>query len=71
VEPYADGDGYGFANRDAVSLHLSLDSGHGPEADHQHVGTAYLHVEDADALYEEWAGCARTWRPRTVSRSPR
>jgi Ser/Thr protein kinase RdoA (MazF antagonist) len=55
VEPYADGDGYGFAERDEVSLHLSLDEGHGPEADHQHVGTAYLYVEDADTLYDEWA----------------
>jgi Ser/Thr protein kinase RdoA (MazF antagonist) len=55
VEPYADGDGYGFAERDEVSLHLSLDEGHGPGADHQHVGTAYLYVEDADALYDEWA----------------
>ena len=59
VEPYADGDGdgygYGFAERDEVSLHLSLDEGHGPEADHQHVGTAYLYVGDADALYDEWA----------------
>jgi Ser/Thr protein kinase RdoA (MazF antagonist) len=55
VEPYADGDGYGFAGRDGVSLHLSLDEGHGPEADHRHVGTAYLYVEDADALYDEWA----------------
>jgi Ser/Thr protein kinase RdoA (MazF antagonist) len=55
VEPYADGDGYGFAERDEVSLHLSLDQGHGPEADHEHVGTAYLYVEDADALYGEWA----------------
>ena len=54
VKPYADG-GYGFAERDEVSLHLSLDEGHGPEADHQHVGTAYLYVEDADALYDEWA----------------
>jgi hypothetical protein len=44
-------DGYGFADRDEVSLHLSLDEGHGPEADHQHVGTAYLYVEDADALW--------------------
>jgi Ser/Thr protein kinase RdoA (MazF antagonist) len=55
VEPYADGDEYGFAERGKVSLHLSLDEGHGPEADHQHVGTAYLYVEDADALYDEWA----------------
>jgi Ser/Thr protein kinase RdoA (MazF antagonist) len=55
VQPYADGDGYGFAERDGVSLHLSLDEGHGPGADHEHVGTAYLYVEDADALYDEWA----------------
>jgi Ser/Thr protein kinase RdoA (MazF antagonist) len=57
VEPSADGegDGYGFAQRDEVSLHLSLDGGHGPEVGHQHVGTAYLHIEDADALYDEWA----------------
>ena len=55
VKPYADGDGYGFAERDGVSLHLSLDEGHGPDADHQHVGTAYLYAEDADALYDEWA----------------
>jgi len=55
VGVYADGDGYGFAGRDEVSLHLSLDEEHGPRADHQHVGTAYLYVEDADALYDEWA----------------
>ena len=53
VNAYADE--YGFADRDEVSLHLSLDEGHGPEADHHHVGTAYLYVEDADALYHEWA----------------
>jgi hypothetical protein len=55
VKPYADGDGYGFAGPDEVSLHLSLDEGHGPEAGPQHVGAAYLYVEDADALYDEWA----------------
>jgi Ser/Thr protein kinase RdoA (MazF antagonist) len=55
VAAYADGDGYGFAERDGVSLHLSLDEGHRPEAGHQHVGAAYLYVEDADALYDEWA----------------
>src|SRR5580700_7701369 len=42
VEPYADEDGYGFAGRDEVSLHLSLDEGHGPGAGHQHVGTACM-----------------------------
>jgi len=62
VEPYAGEQGYGFAARDAVSLHLSLEEGHsppeeghGPEAGHEHVGTAYLYVDDADALYDEWA----------------
>jgi Ser/Thr protein kinase RdoA (MazF antagonist) len=59
VQPYADGDGYGFADRDEVSLHLSVDTGHdhdpGHDDDHEHVGTAYLYVEDADALYDEWA----------------
>ena len=56
VQPYADGDEYGFADRDGVGLHLSLDRGHDHEnADHQHVGTAYLNVADADALYDEWA----------------
>ena len=54
VRPYADGDGYGFADRDGVSLHLSLEFGH-EEADHEHVGAAYLYVADADALYDEWA----------------
>ena len=28
VQPYTEGDGYGFADRDRVSLHLSLDTGH-------------------------------------------
>lgn len=57
ARPYADGDHYGFADRDGVGLHLSLDVGHdhGGEPDHEHVGTAYLYVADADALYDEWA----------------
>jgi Ser/Thr protein kinase RdoA (MazF antagonist) len=48
---------YGFADRDGVSLHLSAegrhehDGGHG----HEHAGSAYLYVDDADALYERWA----------------
>ena len=70
VEPYADGDGYGFAERDDVSLHLSLDEGHGPEAGHQHVGTAYLYVEDADALYDEWARAGVGGLTRRVGDTP-
>jgi Ser/Thr protein kinase RdoA (MazF antagonist) len=54
TQAYADGDEYGFADRDGVSLHLSLDHGH-ENADHEHAGSAYLYVADADALYEEWA----------------
>jgi hypothetical protein len=64
-----DGDGYGFADRDGVGLHLSAETGHGHdgehgqdgehghdgEPDHEHVGSAYLYVTDADALYDEWA----------------
>jgi catechol 2,3-dioxygenase-like lactoylglutathione lyase family enzyme len=70
AEPYADGDRYGFAGRDAVSLHLSVDEGHGPEADHQHTGTAYLYVEDADALYDEWARPGIGGRTRRVEDTP-
>ena len=59
VTPYADGGFYGFADRDEVSLHLSLEAGHehdGDQAhDHEHVGSAYLYVADADALYDEWS----------------
>lgn len=36
AQPYADGDAYGFADRDGVSLHLSLDEG---GHDHHHAGT--------------------------------
>ncbi len=58
AEPYADGDFYGFANRDRVSLHLSAE-GHdhdgGHDGGHRHTGSAYLYVADADALYDEWA----------------
>ena len=44
---YEAGGDYGFANRERLSLHLTLDPGHEP-------GSAYLDVRDADALYEEW-----------------
>jgi Ser/Thr protein kinase RdoA (MazF antagonist) len=71
VEPSTGGDGYGFADRDGLSLHLALEQEHGHEhahhehahhedahhehAHHEQAGTAYLEVEDADALYDEWA----------------
>ncbi len=42
------GGGYGFATRDGVEFHLGV-----PVGDHQ-TTSAYLFVEDADALAEEW-----------------
>ena len=49
--PYEDGDGYGFANRDGLGLHLAVHD----DYDHTHCGSAYLYVQDADKLYEEWS----------------
>jgi Ser/Thr protein kinase RdoA (MazF antagonist) len=43
-----EGGGYGYADRDTVSLHLSV--GQGGEG-----SEAYLFVDDADALYDEWS----------------
>lgn len=45
------GGGYGFANRDGVEIHLGLS----PEADSGSTKhSAYLWVDDADALAHEW-----------------
>lgn len=49
TEPYADGDFYGFANREGVGLHLHESTYYGDRA------AAYLYVRDADALYAEWS----------------
>jgi Ser/Thr protein kinase RdoA (MazF antagonist) len=60
---YEGGDEYGFAERDGVGLHLAASTDtHHPHAER---GTAYLYVENADALYEEWGrpGIAGTTRP--------
>jgi DNA-binding MarR family transcriptional regulator len=48
---YADGEEYGFADRDGTGLHLACDPDHDPACG---AGSAYLYVRDADALYEEW-----------------
>jgi DNA-binding MarR family transcriptional regulator len=45
---YEGGEGYGFANRDGLSVHLALEPGHDPTS-------TYLSVRDADALFEEWS----------------
>ena len=46
-------EGYAFAHRDELTIHLA-----GPGVDLERVGrgSIYMHVDDADALAEEWAG---------------
>jgi catechol 2,3-dioxygenase-like lactoylglutathione lyase family enzyme len=44
-----EGGGYAFVSRERVEIHLGL-----VPADHHQVGSAYLFVQDADALAEEW-----------------
>jgi Ser/Thr protein kinase RdoA (MazF antagonist) len=77
VEPYTGAGGYGFADRDGLRLHLALDhgrdeSGGGDEGgrDHEHAGSAYLDVEDADALYDEWARPGIGGLTRRVGNTP-
>lgn len=46
-----EGGGYGFATRDGVEIHLGVV----PTVDaHTSAGSAYLWVDDADALAQEW-----------------
>lgn len=52
VRAYAEGDGYGFAARDGLNLHLSAEASFDPERD---ASETYLYVEDADALAAEWS----------------
>ncbi|MGA8354012.1 MAG: VOC family protein [Solirubrobacteraceae bacterium] len=47
-----DGEDYGFANLEGVSLHLARDPDHDPT---RNAVSAYLNVRDADALYEQWS----------------
>jgi DNA-binding MarR family transcriptional regulator/catechol 2,3-dioxygenase-like lactoylglutathione lyase family enzyme len=54
VSAHADGDDYGFADREGVSLHLEAHHHHSEDHE-EHGARAYLFVRDADALYEEWS----------------
>ncbi len=63
---YPDGDGYGFANREGIGLHLAAD----PEYDPAHSASTYLYVRDADALYEEWSRPGIGGRTRPVGPTP-
>jgi hypothetical protein len=49
---YEEGSLYGFANRDNVSLHLSVQPDLDPRVG---ASAAYLYVEDADALFAAWS----------------
>jgi Glyoxalase/Bleomycin resistance protein/Dioxygenase superfamily len=49
---YADGDGYGFAERGQVSLHLTFrPTSYYPD---DGIAVAYMEVDDADAVFAEW-----------------
>lgn len=43
--------GYGFASRDGIEIHVSRDHAHDPK---KTAGCAYLAVDDADVLADEW-----------------
>jgi len=47
---------YGFAGRDGIELHVSLNSDHDPA---RTAGCAYVAVDDADGLALEWAAVPR------------
>jgi DNA-binding MarR family transcriptional regulator len=64
---YADGERYGFANREGVGLHLAHDPDHDPTRD---AGSTYLYVRDADALYEEWSRPGIGGNTRPVGPTP-
>ena len=46
------GDKYGYASRNGIQLHMSVNPHHGPL---KTAGCAYLYVEDADALHAGWS----------------
>lgn len=51
VRAYGHGTGYGYADRDAVSIHLSEWDEHDPS---RTGAVVYLYVADADAVHAEW-----------------
>ncbi len=65
VHDPGDRPGYGFAERDGVFLHLTLDRSAGATT-----GTAYLFVEDADALDHEWRGAGVAGRLEAPADTP-
>jgi hypothetical protein len=45
-------DEYGFASRDSINLHVSVNADHDPALT---AGCAYVYVDDADALHALWS----------------
>lgn len=64
---HADGDEYGFADREGIGLHLAADPDHDPA---HNAASAYLYVRDADALYEQWIRPGIGGRTRPVEATP-
>ena len=54
VRAYGHDTGYGYAQRGAVSIHLSEWDEHDPK---RTGAVIYLYVSDADAVRAEWASC--------------
>ncbi len=52
VQPYEDGEDYGFVSRNGVELHLTYQ----PTSYYVDgaIAVVYLRVEDADALFRKW-----------------
>jgi catechol 2,3-dioxygenase-like lactoylglutathione lyase family enzyme len=55
------GGGYGFVTYDGVEIHLGGEPDLGTRPDRR--ATAYLFVEDADALYQTWRAAGGDVRP--------
>jgi DNA-binding MarR family transcriptional regulator len=52
VKAYEEGEEYGFAIRDGVSIHFAADQDYDPRVS---ASQAYLYVDDADVLAAEWS----------------
>ncbi len=52
VREYEGADAYAFAERDGIEFHLAQVDDLEPG---RNMSAVYLHVDDADALYEEWS----------------
>jgi catechol 2,3-dioxygenase-like lactoylglutathione lyase family enzyme len=64
VRAYGHGTGYGYADRDGVSIHVSEWDQHDPK---RTGAVVYLYVSDADAVRSEWAASGVEGRLGEVS----